>query len=221
MSLEQWNAVEAYFDGLIIPPDAVLDPIFATNAAAGLPAHDVSPSQGKLLYLLARMMGAKRVLEIGTLGGYSTIWMGRALGKDGAIVTLELEPHHAEVARKNIAAAGLACPVDVRVGPASESLRALVAEGVPPFDFIFIDAHKRENPDYLEQSLQLSHPGTVIIADNVVRYGGVSDPQTTDIDVQGVQRFTEMVAANPRLSATVLQTVGSKGWDGFMLIVVS
>lgn len=221
MNQELWSAVDDYFDQHLIASDAVLDTVYSRNAAAGLPAIDVSPSQGKFLHMLARIHGAKRVLEIGTLGGYSTIWLGRALPADGKIVTLEINPTHYETARANIAAAQLACTVEQRLGPAIDSMTALITEGEPPFDLIFVDARKRENPDYLELGFRLARPGTLIIVDNVVREGGVLDAQSSDPDIQGVRRFTEMVAAHPRLTATTIQTVGSKGWDGLMLLLVT
>jgi predicted O-methyltransferase YrrM len=224
MSQAQWTAVDQYLTGLFVPPDEALDGALADSAAAGLPAIAVSPNQGKLLHLMARMTGARRVLEIGTLGGYSTIWLGRALppaARGGKLVTLEFEPKHAEVARGNLARAGLGDVVEVVLGPALESLRRMVAEGVAPFDFVFIDANKTGYADYLEWSLKLSRPGTVIVADNVVRKGAVVDANSADANVQGVRRYNELVAKNPRLSATALQTVGSKGYDGFTIAVVN
>jgi predicted O-methyltransferase YrrM len=191
------------------------------NQQAGLPAIDVTSLQGKFLDLLIRISGAKRVLEIGTLGGYSTIWMARALPEDGRMVTLELDPHHAQVASDNLRNASLSDRVMICVGAAIESLKALAnASPIETFDFIFIDADKGSYPQYLEWSLKLSHPGTVIIADNVVRDGNVAEPNSDDPLVKGVQQFTELLASNPRLSATVLQTVCPKGYDGFALAVV-
>ena len=190
------------------------------NAASGLPTIDVAPNQGKLLYLLAKMRGAKRILEIGTLGGYSTIWLARALPGDGTLISLELDPKHAEVARANIAGAGLSSKVEVQLGPALDSLSKLHAEGSAPFDFIFIDADKSGYPHYLDWSLRLAQPSAVIIADNVVRDGEVADPDSKDPSVQGVRSFFKKIAANPRLEATALQTVGTKGYDGFALAVV-
>jgi len=180
----------------------------------------VTPLQGKFLELLVRISSARRVLEIGTLGGYSTLWLVRALPQDGHIVSLELDPRHAEIARANLQNAGVSDRVDIRVGPATESLQALVTESVAPFDFIFIDADKAGYPDYLGWSLKLSCPGTLIVADNVVRDGKVIEPDNPDPNIQGVRRFTDLIAAEPRVSATVLQTVGSKGYDGFTLAVV-
>ena len=221
MQQETWTAVDAYMAEHLLPPDPVLDAALASNVAAGLPAFDIAPNQGKLLYLFARMQRAKRVLEIGTLGGYSTIWLARALPAGGCVVTLEAEAKHAAVAQENIRHAGLSSVVDLRLGPALETLAALVAERVAPFDFIFIDADKPNNPAYLEWSLRLSRPGTVIVGDNVVREGAVLDAQSEDARVRGVRGFVEAMAADPRLTATALQTVGSKGWDGFTLAIVN
>jgi predicted O-methyltransferase YrrM len=217
----QWTAVDRYLCGAFVAPDPALDATSASRAAAGLPSHDVSPNEGKFLYLLARMVRARTILEIGTLAGYSAIWLGRALPRDGRLVTLEADPRHADVARANIARAGLAGTVDVRVGPALETLPRLASEGQGPFDLVFIDADKRNNPGYLEWSLKLSRPGTVIVADNVVRGGAVADTANPDPDALGVRRFNELIAATPRLTATAMQTVGVKGWDGFALILVT
>jgi len=220
MSQQLWTAVDTYICDTLIPQDALLDAVLRENAIAELPAMDVAPNQGKLLHLLARIRGAKRILEIGTLGGYSTIWLARALPPDGRLVTLEFEPKHAEVAAANIANAGLSDVVEIRVGPALDTLAKLHQEGCAPFDLIFIDADKPNNPGYLEWSLRLSRPGTVIIGDNVVRDGAVTDPANPDPRVQGVRQFIQMMADDPRLDATALQTVGSKGYDGFTLAVV-
>jgi predicted O-methyltransferase YrrM len=214
-----WNEVDRYFDRLI-PPDPVFDAALAANRKAELPAIDVTPLQGKFLELLVRITGARSVLEIGTLGGYSTLWLARALPQGGQVVTLELEPRHAEIARANLQNAGMADRVDVCVGRAADLLRALVAGNTVPFDLIFIDADKASYPEYLDWSLKLSRPGTVIVADNVVRDGRVIEPDNPDPNIQGVRRFTDLVAAEPRLSSTVLQTVGSKGYDGFALAIV-
>ncbi len=216
-----WTAVDDWFAGLLLPPDPALDAALAANAAAGLPAHDVSPLQGAFLQLLARISGARRILEIGTLGGTSTIWLARALPADGRLVTLEADPTHAAVARANIAAAGLAGRVELRQGPALQLLPGIAADGLGPFDLVFIDADKPNNPHYLDWALRLARPGTVILADNVVRDGAVLDAAGTDARVQGVRRFAEMLAAEPRLAATAMQTVGAKGWDGFVLAVVA
>jgi predicted O-methyltransferase YrrM len=212
----QWAAVDRYFGDLLCPADPALDQALAANARAGLPPHDVSAPQGKLLALYIRMMRASRVLEIGTLGGYSTLWMARALPPGGQIVTIEANPHHAEVARANIARAGLADRVDLREGPALAVLPGL--DG--PFDLVFIDADKPNNPNYLEQALRLTRPGSVIIGDNVVRGGAVCDPDSRDANVQGVRAFLQMIADHPGLDATAIQTAGEKGWDGFALAVV-
>jgi predicted O-methyltransferase YrrM len=219
-ALEIWKQVDSFFTDALIPADPALGAALAANHEADLPAIDVTPLQGKFLELMIRATGARRVLEIGTLGGYSTIWMARAVGPAGNVVTLEIDPHHAEVAQRNLDNAGLAERVDLRVEPASEALAALVAERSAPFDFIFIDADKAGYPDYIQWSLKLSRPGTLIIADNVVRDGKVIEPGNPDPNIQGVRRFTELVAAEPRLSTTVLQSVGSKGYDGFAIAVV-
>lgn len=221
MSESGWSDVDRYFAEHFIPADTVLEAALNAGANAGLPAQDVSPSQGKMLWLLARMQGARRILEIGTLAGYSTIWLARALPTDGRLITLEANAKHAEVALGNLANAGLADHVSVRVGPALETLPKLVAEGQGPFDLIFIDADKQNNTEYFQWSLQLSRPGTLIIADNVVRDGAVVDETSTDPSVIGVRRFVEAVANEPRVSATAIQTVGSKGYDGFALLLVT
>jgi predicted O-methyltransferase YrrM len=213
---ERWRAVDDFITGMLVGPDPALDAALAANRAAGLPPIDVSPAQGKLLHLLARAIGARRVLEIGTLGGYSTIWLGRALGPDGRVVTLEREPRHAAVAADNLARAGLAEQVDIVVGPALETLPDL--DG--PFDLVFVDADKPSNAAYLAHALRLSRPGALIVVDNVVRDGRVADPTDDDPAVVGSRQLTEALAAEPRLSATELQTVGSKGYDGFALALV-
>jgi predicted O-methyltransferase YrrM len=220
MSQEQWSAVDSYITGLLARSDPALDGALERSAAAGLPSIHVSPNQGKLLQLLAQGQKASRILEIGTLGAYSTIWMARALPPGGRLITLEFEPKHAEVARANLAAAGLKDIVDVRVGKGIDLLPKLLAEGAGPFDFIFIDADKQSYPEYFTWSLKLSRKGTVIIADNVVRKGGVVDAGSPDPMVQGVRRMNELVANEPRVSATAVQTVGSKGYDGFMMALV-
>lgn len=221
MSEILWTDVDEYFAGLFLPVDSALEETLDRSAAADLPPISVAPNQGKLLELLARMQRSRRILEIGTLGGYSTIWLARALPSDGRLVTLELEPLHAEVARKNIDRAGLGPLVDIRVGPANKSLQDLIDEDSEPFDFIFIDADKEGYPKYLELSLDLSRPGTVIVADNVVRDGEVANSTSTGERVQGVRAFLEMAAANDRIEGTAIQTVGSKGYDGFALLVVT
>lgn len=211
-----WSAVDTYFGGLLAPPDAALAAALDANARAGLPAHDVSAMQGKLLGLIVRLTRAERVLEIGTLGGYSTIWMARALPAGGRLTTIEAEPRHAQVARSNIERAGLADRVDLKMGPALDVLPSL--EG--SFDLIFIDADKPNNPAYLRESLRLSRPGTVIVGDNIVRGGAVADAASADASVRGVRTFLQMIADEPRLDCTAIQTVGEKGWDGFALAVV-
>jgi len=217
----EWDRVDDYIARHLLGSDPALEAALAANAAGGLPAIDVSAPQGKMLHLFARMAGARRILEVGTLGGYSTIWLARALPEDGRLVTLELEPHHAEVARANIARAGLADRVDVRVGPAIESLDAMIAAGEGAFDLVFIDADKPSNTAYLTAALALTRPGSTIVVDNVVREGGVLDAGSDDPRVQGTRALFEAVAAEPRLSATAVQTVGTKTWDGFLLAVVS
>lgn len=217
MSKDLWTAVDLYLNQTLLGPDPVLDAALQANAAGGLPSIDVAPNQGKFLCLLAQIAGARRILEVGTLGGYSTIWLARALPPDGQLVTLEVNPKHAEVALSNIARAGFASVVELRLGPALDSLAQLHAEHVEPFDLIFIDADKPSYADYLRAALKLSRPGTVILADNVVRDGIIVDPGTTDPAALGARRFLEALAAEPRLSSAALQTVGSKGHDGFAL----
>jgi len=220
MNQETWTAVDRYLADLFVPSDPVLDAALEASVAAGLPSIHVSPIQGKLLQLLARMQGARNILEIGTLGGYSTIWLARALPAGGRLITLEFEPKHAEVARANLARAGLAGAVELRVGRALDTLPQLAAEGRGPFDLIFIDADKEGYPDYFVWALKLTRRGSVIIADNIVRKGAVSDAGSSDPLVRGVRRFNEQLAAEKRVSATVIQTVGSKGYDGFALAFV-
>jgi predicted O-methyltransferase YrrM len=218
---ETWTAVDRYLSESLIPADPILEAALAANTAANLPAIDVTPTQAKLLHMFAHILGAKRILEIGTLGGYSTIWLARALPADGQLITLEFDPHHAAVARANIARAGLSQIVDLRLGPAAESLAELYkegnAEGTAPFDFIFIDADKRNNATYLEWAVKLSHKGTLIIIDNVVREGEIVNADSPDDNIQGTRNMFELLAANPRLTATAIQTVGSKGYDGFAI----
>lgn len=216
MNQDMWTQIEDYFDGALIKPDNTLESALKVSDAAGLPEIAVAPNQGKMLMLFAQMCSAKTILEIGTLGGYSTIWMAKALPTDGKIITLEYEPHHAEVATKNLANAGFADMVDIRVGAAMETLPVLAEEG-HVFDFVFIDANKDDNPGYLEWSLKLSHVGTMIFVDNVVRQGGVLDPNSNDVRIQGVRNLVDMMEAEPRIDATMLQTVGGKGYDGFIL----
>jgi len=220
MNQDLWTAVDHYFTEQLVPPDPALEAALQASQAAGLPAINVAPNQGKLLQLLAQLQGARTILEIGTLGGYSTIWLARALPAGGRLISLEAEPKHAEVAQANIARAGLAEVVEVRLGPALETLPELAAEGHGPFDLIFIDADKRSNSDYFTWALKLSRPGSLIIVDNVVRGGEVANAASTASDVQGSRQVIEMLGAEPRVSATALQTVGSKGYDGFALAVV-
>lgn len=214
---EQWTAVDDYLTDLLAPADPALTSALADGAAAGLPAIEVTPVQGKLLHLLARIQGARRILEIGTLGGYSTIWLARALPEGGRLVTLEIDAKHAAVARANVARAGLSEVVEVRVGRALDSLAQLLAEGAGPFDLVFIDADKPSNAEYLAAALELARPGAVIIVDNVVRDGQIVDAGSQDPRVQGSRRFLEALAVEPRLEATAVQTVGAKGYDGFAL----
>ncbi|QLE40552.1 O-methyltransferase [Nostoc sp. C052] len=220
MNQEQWTVVDRYFTDLLVPSDPALDTALQTSAAAGLPPHNVSPNQGKLLLLLAQIQGARSILEIGTLGGYSTIWLARALPSDGYLITLEADPKHAEVARANIAQAGLSKLVDLRLGQALSTLPQIAAENQGPFDLIFIDADKPSNPEYFAWALKLSRRGSLIIADNVVRNGAVIDAASSDPSVQGVRRFNELLAYEPRVNATAIQTVGSKGYDGFAIAIV-
>jgi predicted O-methyltransferase YrrM len=220
MDEELWTAVDEYLVEKLIPADAALTAAREANAAAKLPAIDVTPAQGKFLYLLAKIHGARRILEVGTLGGYSTIWLARALPKDGKLITLEIERRHADVARENLKSAGVASRVEQRVAPAAESLAALVAEGAEPFDLIFIDADKPNNPVYLDWAMKLSRAGTVLIVDNVIREGAVIEADSMDASVQGTRRLFDLMAKDSRLEATALQTVGSKGYDGFVMAVV-
>ncbi|WP_406074086.1 O-methyltransferase [Streptomyces virginiae] len=219
MTAQTWTAVDEYFDGLLVGEDEALAAAAADSEAAGLPTHQVAPNQGKLLNLLARVRGARRILEIGTLGGYSTIWLARALPSDGRLVTLEVDERCADVAAANITRAGLDHVVEIRRGRAVDLLPALTDEA--PFDLVFIDADKPSNPAYLRWALELTRPGSLIIGDNVVRDGAVVDGDSSDPRVQGVRRFTELIAEHPRLTATALQTVGSKGYDGFIMALVT
>jgi predicted O-methyltransferase YrrM len=216
---KDWAAVDDYIVEKLIGADQPQAAIEA-NAAAGLPAIDVSPAQGKLLYLLAKSCAATRILEVGTLGGYSTIWLARALPAGGRLVTLEIDPHHAEVARRNLEEAGVADRVEVRVGPALDSLAALAKERSGAFDLVFIDADKEHNADYVDAAIDLARPGALIVVDNVVRNGGVIDSRSTDSKILGTRRLFDMLADEPRLEATAIQTVGAKQWDGFIIAVV-
>ncbi len=220
VSEERWGEVDAYLTDLIVRPPAYLEAALDASAAAGLPAISVSAPQGKLLHLLARAVGARRILEIGTLGGYSGLWLASALPADGRLLTLEIDPQHAEVARGSFARAGLADRVEVRLGSAMATLPQLVQEPAGPFDLVFIDADKPGYPEYLKWSLELSRRGTLIVADNVVRQGAIVDASSEDANVRAIRTFHEMVAAERRLSATVIQTVGAKGYDGLTLAVV-
>jgi predicted O-methyltransferase YrrM len=213
--------VDAWIADRLIGDDPALDKALARNAAEGLPAIDVSAAQGKLLHVLARSIGAWRILEVGTLGGYSTIWLARALPDHGVLVTLEIDPHHAEVARANLDAAGVGGKVEIRVGPAVETLSRMETESEGPFDLVFIDADKPNNVAYLKAALALARPGALIIVDNVVREGRVTDAASTDAAILGTRALFDVVAAEPRLTATAIQTVGAKGWDGFMIAVVN
>jgi predicted O-methyltransferase YrrM len=221
MTKKIWESVDKYLGEMLIPQDSTLEQALAAAAAAKLPAIQVSSVQGKLLHLLARIMGARNILEIGTLGGYSTIWMARALPEGGRVITLEADPKHAEVARKNFAHAGVENKVELRLGKALDTLPQVAAEMRDPFDMFFIDANKSNMPEYFEWSLKLARKGSVIIADNVVREGAVLDANSKDADIQGIRRFLEMVGKEKRVSATALQTVSTKNYDGFALALVT
>lgn len=224
MNQDIWASVDAYFTDKMVRLDAGLDAALRASDAAGLPAINISPAHGKLLNLLARMMGARRILEVGTLGGYSTIWLARALPLDGRLITLELDAHHAAVAGANLRAAGVADQVEVRVGRAVELLSALVNDKPEPFDLVFIDADKPSNLDYLTWALALTRPGSLIIVDNVVRNGEVANPASADTSVRGVRRMMDAIAHDPairdRVDATAIQTVGIKGYDGLAILLV-
>jgi predicted O-methyltransferase YrrM len=218
---EAWTEVDEYLAARLLPSDAILDDVVRGSIEAGLPQIQVSPVLGRFLNLLARLQGATRILEIGTLAGYSTIWLARALPPGGRLITLEANPVHAEIARANLRRAGLERTVEVRVGLALDSLPALVADREEPFDFVFIDADKENNPEYVAWALRLSRPGTVMVVDNVVRNGAVLDETTTDPNLLGIRRMLELVAGEPRLEGTALQTVGVKGYDGFAVLRVT
>jgi predicted O-methyltransferase YrrM len=224
MSQERWDAVDEFVEAQLIDEDHALQAALEDSERAGLPAIALTPAQAKLLHLIARVHGARSILELGTLGGYSTIWLARALPADGRLVTLELNPDYARVAAANIDRAGLAGLINIKIGPAIESLRELVAEGVGPFDLIFIDADKEGTPAYFEHALELSRPGTVIVTDNVVRDGGIADPEGEDPRARAMRAFHELLGADRtgarRVSATTIQTVGAKGYDGFTLALV-
>ncbi|GAC1299892.1 MAG: O-methyltransferase [Isosphaeraceae bacterium] len=221
MSQERWTAVDGYIDDLLVSADPALDSALQNCRAAGLPAIEVAPNQGKLLQLLARIQGSRNILEIGTLGGYSTIMLARALPPEGRLITLEADPKHAEIARENLARAGLADVVDVRLGRAIETLPKLAAEGLNPFDLIFIDADKRSNAAYFDWALKLSRIGSLIIVDNVVRAGNVIDADNHDPSILGTREFFDRLASEPRVCATAIQTVGRKGYDGFAIALVT
>jgi predicted O-methyltransferase YrrM len=220
MSQRLWSAVDEYVEGRLLGADPGLEEALDSAEQAGLPAIAVTPAQGKLLHLLARTIGARSILELGTLGGYSSIWLARALLPEGRLVTLELSERYAEVARTSIERAGVAALVDVRVGPALESLQLLRSSGDGPFDLVFIDADKQSTPEYFTHALELVHPGSLIVVDNVVRDGGLIDADHEDPGVQGMRRFHELLTGESRVSATTIQTVGAKGYDGFTLALV-
>jgi predicted O-methyltransferase YrrM len=220
MSNSTWEAVDAYFGARLQGADPALDAVLAASHAGGLPEIAVAPNQGALLNLLARAVGARRVLEIGTLGGYSTIWLARALPKDGKLITLEVDRKHAEVARKNFARAGLADVIELRLGRGLDLLPKLAEEGLGPFDLSFIDADKPSNPDYFDWAVKLSRPGSLIVVDNVVRGGAVADDDSFDPNVKGVQSLAERMGKEKRVRATVIQTVGVKGYDGLAIAIV-
>ncbi|WP_067666401.1 O-methyltransferase [Nocardia miyunensis] len=219
MTNDQWDDVDRYLVQTLVGDGD--SGVLQANSAAGLPPIDVSPAQGKFLHLIARSIGARRVLEIGTLGGYSTIWLARAVGEDGQVISLEFQPRHAEVARENLDRAGVGKRVEVRVGAALDSLPVLAKENPAPFDLVFIDADKVNNANYVQWALRLTRPGSVIIIDNVVRHGAIADPDSSDEAVRASREVIELLGSEPRLEASVLQTVGSKGWDGFAYAVVS
>ena len=221
MTEDLWSKVDAYIAEQLVKTDSALDRALETSAAAGLPAINVSPNHGKLLHILARLVNARAILEIGTLGGYSTIWMARALPPGGRLITLEFEPKHAELAKANIAHAGLSYVVDVRLGMALETLPGIAAENTGPFDLIFIDADKVSTADYFQWALKLARVGSLIVVDNVIRKGEVANATTDDPAVKGMRRFVEMAAAEPRVIATAIQTVGGKGYDGFSIALVT
>jgi predicted O-methyltransferase YrrM len=221
MSLEQWTAVDEYLCNKLLPTDAILEAALDASEAAGLPSIAVSPPQGKLLHLLAKIRGAKRILEIGTLGGYSTIWLARALPPEGRLITLELDPKHAEVARSNLARAAVGALVEIRVGRALDSLAKLEQERAEAFDLVFIDADKPSNPEYFARALRLTRRGSIIVVDNVVRKGAIIHEASGDANVEGVRRLNDIIAGERRVTATAIQTVGSKGYDGFTLALVT
>jgi predicted O-methyltransferase YrrM len=218
---ERWTEVDHYYAGLLAPADPALEAALEASREAGLPPINVAPNQGKLLQLLARLQGARAILEIGTLGGYSTIWLARALPAGGRLVSLEVEAKHAKVARANLARAGLSDRAEVRLGPALDSLAALVAEGAGPFDLVFVDADKESIPEYFAWALKLTRVGSLVIVDNVVRGGAIADPDSRDPSIVGLRRFNEIVAVEPRVTAAAIQTVGVKGYDGLAIVLVT
>lgn len=220
MSQERWTAVDRYITDALVPEDPVLEAALKAQSEAGLPPINVAPNQGKLLHLLAKIQGARKILEIGTLGAYSTIWLGRALPDDGQLLTLEFDLKHAEVAAQNLVRAGLDGKVEIRVGRAIDTLAKLVEEGAGPFDLVFVDADKPSTPEYFEWAMKLTRPGSVIIVDNVVRAGSVVDPGG-DASTAGVRRFQELLGRETRVTATAIQTVGVKGYDGFAIALVT
>lgn len=217
MTADPWTAVDSYFEEKLLPADPLLEETLRASEAAGLPSIQVSPSQGKLLYLLAKAQGVRTILEVGTLAGYSTIWLGRALPRGGRLLTLEVNPKHAEVARANVARAGLGAQVEIRLGPAVETLPKLLSEHEGPFDFVFVDADKPNTRTYFDWAVRLSRPGTLIVVDNVVRKGELANASSDDPNVRGMRAFLEALASDSRVSATGIQTVGTKGYDGFVL----
>jgi predicted O-methyltransferase YrrM len=218
---DQWAAVDEYLTDLLVPTDPVLEAALKDSDAAGLPAISVTPTQGKLLWLFARLVGARKILEVGTLGGYSTIWLARALPKDGRLITIEASPEHAEVAGANLKRASLDDRIELRIGRGIDVLPSLASEGIAPFDLIFIDADKVSTADYFVWALKLSRPGTLIITDNVIRKGAIVDAKSRDSSVVGMRRFFELLAKEKGVSATAIQTVGSKGYDGFAIAIVN
>lgn len=220
MSEHAWTSVDDYLNERLVERDPALEAALADSAAAGLPAIAVAPNQGKLLNLLARLRGARRILEVGTLGGYSTIWLGRALPADGRLITLEVDPKHAQVAEKNLARAGLRDRVEIRIGPALETLARLATEKQAPFDLTFIDADKQNNPNYFDAALKLSRPGSLILVDNVVRKGAVTDARSSDPAITGTRKLFDRLREERRVDATAIQTVGVKGWDGLAIALV-
>ncbi|MEW9583869.1 O-methyltransferase [Paraburkholderia sp. DGU8] len=221
MTQEQWDAMDEFLTSRLLTPDPVLDAALASSTAAGLPPIHVAPNQGKLLHLLAKLRGARRILEVGTLGGYSTIWLARALPSGGRLISLEVNADNAAVARANVERAGLSGAVSIVIGAAAQTLEKFVTDGVEPFEMIFLDADKKSYPEYLRLSLQLSLPGTLIVGDNVIRGGRIADLHSTDPDVTGLHEYFRLLATNPQLDSTAVQTVGVKGWDGFSMSIVS